>query len=473
MSPPDSTRREARRGASSGNGPTHIFQGGKDPLASSGSSSARQDVLAPPPRVQLTPSPNPEDQAARAARPRRASNAPSSRSISTSVVSMSTSTTSATSAVESLMQEKDARIAKLERELGQLSQNESETASFWQAKHSALNQHFLRLDTELQRLKGEVRAREAENDEVARGWREAMGNEMAARDDEIRELRAHVRGLKEWVSTSTRVDGTASTSDEVLGDSWARLGNGLQNWVITHFRKAKVDLSKVDEPTLSVLAELVPTYAELLDQGAKVHMLQSLVSRVLAQHVFGAYFVGLSAEQEEQMRRTEGLMATLGSVEAVNQWRSVTLSILKKEATGHLQSRTAQTVEYTVGKINRILDAITTDTSAQDRSTGHTTAQVKDQAIRQLIHNAVELSRLLVVQKAVFNIWMPEVLPHKQVLFDHATMEDLMGEDEESLVQREISCVTFPGIVKRGDENGSQLQFRNIVSKARVLCSSE
>lgn len=80
---------------------------------------------------------------------------------------------------------------------------------------------------------------------------------------------------------------------------------------------------------------------------------------------------------------------------------------------------------------------------------------------------------LLVVQKAVFEVWIPEILPRQQVIFDHGTMEDIGGEDEENLIQRNICCVTFPGIIKRGDENGGQLQFRNVISRARVLCSAE
>lgn len=378
---------------------------------------------------------------------------------------------STTGAAESLIKEKDARIARLERDLSQLSQNESESASFWQAKHSALNQQFLRTDTELRLVKEELRARETESEEVARGWRDVMANELAARDDEILQLRAQVRGLKEWVSTSTRADGTATTTDEVFGDGWLRLRNGLQNWVITNFRKAKVDLSQADEATLSELAELVPMYEELLNQGFKLHLLQSVVSRIVAQLVFGSYFVGLSPEQELQLRRTEQLVATLGSAQGVNQWRSVTLSILNKEKTSpeqELQSR--RTAEDVVRKIAQILDAITPETIAPNDTAGPPTMETKNQAIRQLISDAVDLSRLLVVQKAVFEVWMPEILPHQQVLFDPATMEDIMGEDEDSLVQREISCVTFPGIIKRGDENGSQLQFRNIISKATVLC---
>lgn len=314
MSPPDKGR---RRGPTCSN--THIFQGGTSgtDLASSNttatSSSARPDV-PPPPRVQL--SSQSEDQ--RKPRSRRgSSNAPSTRSVSTSIPSMSTTTTAGAGVETSLLKDKDARIAQLERELAK----QSETASFWQTKHSALNQQFLRTDTELRLLRDDTRqAAEAIDDDddnrhLTHGdgaWRDMMASELAGRDEEIRSLRAQVRGLKEWVSTSTRADGTASVSDEVFGEGWARLGNGLQNWVITNFRKAKVDLSQATEATLKDLAELIPMYEELLARGAKAHLLQSVVSRILAQEVFGAYFVGLVPEQEEQIRRAEMLMATFG-----------------------------------------------------------------------------------------------------------------------------------------------------------------
>lgn len=328
MSPPD----KGRRGTGTSR-PTHVFRGGspgKDPASSSTSSAAaRKDVIAPPPRVQLTTSSTSlEDQQSprmpngtAATRSRRSSNAPSTRSVAASITSASTSAPTSAATSES-MKEKDLRIAHLERELAvmesefqreldKLSQNESETASFWQAKHSALNQQFLRTDTELRLLKDEMRARDTETEELTRGWRDTMRAEIAARNDEIRDLRAQVRGLKEWVSTSTRADGTANTSDEVFGEGMARLGNGLQNWVITNFRRTKLDLSKADEATLQELAVLVPRYQELV-QAAKVHLLQSIVSRILLQQIFGTYLMGMSAEQEEQLKRTEKLMASFG-----------------------------------------------------------------------------------------------------------------------------------------------------------------
>ncbi|OIW27411.1 hypothetical protein CONLIGDRAFT_579207 [Coniochaeta ligniaria NRRL 30616] len=371
------------------------------------------------------------------------------------------------------LKEKDGRIAYLERELGvmetefqreldKLSANESETASFWQAKHSALNQQFLRTDTELRLLRAEVDVREAEREELRSGW-ETLRRSLRDRDDEVRDLRAQVRGLKEWVSNSTRSDGQTQTSDEVFGDGMARLGNGLQNWVIVNFRRAKLDLSRISDSTLAELNRLVPSYEELIS-SAKIHLIQSVVSKILVELVFDAYFLGLSVDQSREFAQMEQFLASFSSsAEPINQWRSSTLTILKKEAATKMQNETSRITDSIVSRVNAMLDSITDGKSGETR----------DQGLRTLIASSIELSRLLVVQKAVLKVCMPEILPYQKTLFDPATMEDIGGEDEETLADREICCVTFPGIIKRGDENGGQLQYRNVISKARVLCSPE
>lgn len=178
---------------------------------------------------------------------------------------------------------------------------------------------------------------------------------------------------------------------------------------------------------------------------------------------------GVKSETFEAYTRT-------GSVESVNQWRSVTLTILKKEAVQKMQVQAMQTADDVVAHVNRVVNSVTSDSSANtDSSTvpANASTDARDQALRHLVSSAIELSRLLVVQKAVFEVWMPEIVPHQQIMFDHATMDDIGGEDEDSLIQREIFCVTFPGLIKQGDENGGHLQFRNIISKAKVLCSPE
>jgi len=167
--------------------------------------------------------------------------------------------------------DKDKKIAALEkelatmedefeRELTQLSHkltNESETAIFWQQKHSSLNQTFLKTDTELRLLRQEVSGLEQvkesrdrdiktrisslmlDRDAFREAYNEAMG-ELRVKEEMIKSLQGQVRGLKSFVSTSSKMD--EQVTDEAFGERMQRLGNGLQNWVITNFRRVKIGM---------------------------------------------------------------------------------------------------------------------------------------------------------------------------------------------------------------------------------------
>lgn len=177
------------------------------------------------------------------------------------------------------------------------------------------------------------------------------------------------------------------------------------------------------------------------------------------------------------------------SPEAVNQWRAFTLALLRRSTTNstthHHPSHSLgddemhSHVETIVSRIRHLLDAITTSSSSPvtaNRSGSTSSGGGSDtSALRTLVINTIDLSRLLAAQKAVLRVHMPHILPHQQVLFDRDTMEDVGGEDEDALAAREtdVWCVVFPGLIKYGDENGGQLQFRNVIAKARVLCSPE
>jgi activating signal cointegrator complex subunit 1 len=147
----------------------------------------------------------------------------------------------------------------------------------------------------------------------------------------------------------------------------------------------------------------------------------------------------------------------------MNQWRSTTLALLRKEAAQKLQSETIAVIETVIDNINSVLSSISDAQSSEPR----------DQSLRGLIVSSIELSRLLRVQKAIFTIIMPSIEGHQKTMFDTESMEDIGGEDEDTLPEREIRCVTFPGIVKSGDENGESSHLRNVVAKIRVLCSPD
>lgn len=168
---------------------------------------------------------------------------------------------------------KDRRIAELEaimadyeRDLAQLRkkrQEESETAAFWQQKHSSLNQTFLKTDTDLRLLRQEAssfhQGREDRDRDIKtristllldreafrEAYNEAMG-EMNIKDQTIKELQNQVWGLKNFVSSSSKMG--EQVTDEVFGELMQRLGNSLQNWVITNFRRAKIGMTPSLDP---------------------------------------------------------------------------------------------------------------------------------------------------------------------------------------------------------------------------------
>ncbi|KAK1750035.1 AKAP7 2'5' RNA ligase-like domain-containing protein [Echria macrotheca] len=431
------------------------------------SSSSNPMVLAPPPRAALsgTSSPSPDDR-------RNTSSSPQNNLAPSESSAISTVAAAAAAAATQVLRDKDQRIAELERELSlmesvftreldKLSRAESESSSAWQARCGALQARAESLEGEIRALR-DRHFQQDEKEELRRRLEEAR-REAAQREEEVRELRGQVRGLKEWVSTSTRSDGAGVVTDDEIGLAMTRLGNELQNWVLVNLRRARIDISRADEATVAELARLVPMYEDVV-QTSKVHLIQSLVSRLLVDLVFDAYFVGLSADQAKQLTQVETFLSSFASSpEPINQWRSHTLTILKRDAGQRLQEETSRTIDTILHKVNGIIFAIS-DTPA---------SEPRDQGLRALVAGAIDLARLLVVQKAIFKVSMPEILPHQRTLFDAATMEDLGGEDDDGLDDREISCVAFPGIIKRGDESGGHLQYRNVIAKAKVLCSPE
>ncbi|KAI2642094.1 hypothetical protein GGS21DRAFT_290446 [Xylaria nigripes] len=362
-------------------------------------------------------------------------------------------------------------IAELRRELvsqefefnrtfDELSQNESETANYWQSKYSTLNQQFTRVETELRLLRTEVDVREAEKSELREDW-ESMQRQLNDKDNEIRLLRSQIAGLKQWVSASTKK--SDQTSDEEFGDTVAKLRNSLQNWVVSHFRKSSFDLDKADQTIIDDLSGLVPMYEELAVSETRTVLLQSIVSSILVEMIFDAYFIGLPEEQTTHLSQIEDYLVDLGSTETANEWRAMTLSMLRREFVPKMQQETDFVISNVVARINDIFNNIT-DAKPSD---------LRDQSLRALVTNAIGLAQLLVAQKASFKVIMPKIQPYQRLLFEADKMDHIGEEDDESLTSREIVCITFPGIVKSGDENGRHPQYRNVIAKATVLCSPE
>ena len=74
---------------------------------------------------------------------------------------------------------------------------------------------------------------------------------------------------------------------------------------------AYLDTEKANDETKEQLLRLVPTY-ESLASSSKVHLIQSLLSRLLVEHIFEAYFVGLPADHANELSKAETFLSTFG-----------------------------------------------------------------------------------------------------------------------------------------------------------------
>jgi activating signal cointegrator complex subunit 1 len=70
-------------------------------------------------------------------------------------------------------------------------------------------------------------------------------------------------------------------------------------------------MDKANDETKEQLLRLVPTY-ESLASSSKVHLIQSLVSRLLLKHIFDAYFIGLPTEHANELSKAEKYLSTFG-----------------------------------------------------------------------------------------------------------------------------------------------------------------
>lgn len=61
------------------------------------------------------------------------------------------------------------------------------------------------------------------------------------------------------------------------------------------------------------LLTLVPTY-EALASTSKVHLIQSIVSRIFVNSIFEQYFVGLPKEQADDLKRVENNLSSIGEL---------------------------------------------------------------------------------------------------------------------------------------------------------------
>lgn len=201
--------------------------------------------------------------------------------------------------------ELESKVADYERELTQMRdekrQGESETAAHWQQKYSSLYKTYLNTDTDLRLLRQEANSFQKGREDRDRdykttistlmqereGFREAYNLAMGEKNvkdlaikelqSQIKELQSQVWGLKNFVSASSKMD--EQVTDEFFAEQMQRLGNSLQNWVITNFRRAKLG-TNISLNYISMPRALAGSFSSVIAIGSANSFPQSLIGSV-------------------------------------------------------------------------------------------------------------------------------------------------------------------------------------------------
>jgi activating signal cointegrator complex subunit 1 len=118
-------------------------------------------------------------------------------------------------------------------------------------------------------------------------------------------------------------------------------------------------------------------------------------------------------------------------------------------------------ISKTLDMIDAILTALT-GIPANDAKTPS-----RNEQLLAITTSAVHLSQQLRVQAACFSVILPNTAADGGETFDGRLMEDISDEDENP-EGRKVECVTFPAVVKRGDESGDNFHLENVIVKAKV-----
>ena len=362
-------------------------------------------------------------------------------------------------------QEYESEIAKLKDEL----EKERELRVAYEDKVTSLEEEMEESNAQMQKQTDALaiateKVNQLEQLEDARAEDEAGDEEDEAMNgnhtQDSAALRRQLSDLKRSISRSTRP--TGQLTDTTLRQEIGLLQHEMQNWVVNNFRKVKVEatsaelcdkLSRIAEP--EQVERLQPLY-EAFDSAAKLAIYQATVAVYMMEIFSDRFLFGLRGQQEWAKRTrqaAETLPAALDTA-TYNRWRAVTFSALTQSAA--LQEPVESAAEGMAEMICITLNAVTEMEESEARLS----------SLKSVVKKAISLAHHVRSQQAQYDFMLPA--PGEE--FEAASMDDIF-DDGETEDERNVRCATFPSLFKVADDEGSKLEPKKVVFRAKVLCN--
>lgn len=344
---------------------------------------------------------------------------------------------------EELEQEKDSRIA--------LEERMTELKDEIQDLSGALEQRDEQWQSEFDK-------RSADLMEEAEHRLNLVADEARSRQEEAAQAQKQLWDLKQSVAASTRA--SSQVSDTTFKQEFEVLQHEVQNWVVNHFRRIKVEataeqlcerLETVADTTQ--LEYLKPMY-EQYDPAAKIAILQATVASYLLEVFNEPYLYGLQG-QTDWAKRSKQAADALKSVldpEIYSRWRAMTFDALRRSES------IKEPVESSANALaEMICIALQTLTDTDDIAGWQS-------SLKPIVQRAISFAHTIRVQHSTYTFFMPS--PGEP--FDSTTMEDV-GEASGS-GDHVVRCATFPAILKASDDDGRATEDLHVVLKAMIVC---
>jgi len=326
------------------------------------------------------------------------------------------------------------------------------------------------LHLKVARLEDQLKSQEAIHQsmlEHVKSHNEIEWNELISRlhatEKESQERLQQLLSLKSTISSLTRMDSQATDSE--LSDALSQLGNRVREWVISNFRRTRLDLSNIPQETREALKAVSLNYQDI-DSGDRLALYQALVSSAMMQIFCEPVYVGLPET---------GVLASLRHLAAYiyessadyRDWRRLTIrSIQKGQAQEALQEGRDRVVHDLSNEIIHLLTTLTSTKVSPE-------AQL---SLKGILNTTAELQHTLLLQKAQYKVHFFKHQLGSEVVFEHTRMESINDLDEDFdqdgdiALDREFAFCVFPCLEKFGDESGRHAEVRNVLLKARVCC---
>ncbi|KAH9875205.1 hypothetical protein J1614_004696 [Plenodomus biglobosus] len=290
---------------------------------------------------------------------------------------------------------------------------------------------------------------------------ESLRSRLHVAEKESQERLQQLISLKKSISSLTRMGSHVTDTD--LTEAFSQLFDRIRDWTVSNFKRSRLKLDGVPDETRNVLSAILPGSTSVASVD-KLALYQAIVSHFCMRLLDEPLLVGLpDTAPLAAFRLCDQELRSSGSH---REWQRATIRAIEQSNVGDMLRQGRDNLVHQIAR--EIEDVLCTVTSV-DLKLG------AKSALLSILITAADVQRMIALQKSHYQVLFFRRRDSECLLFDYRKMEVVNNFDddlEDSHHFRKgvvLFCVS-PCLEKIGNEEGENLENRNVLFKAKV-CS--